>query len=200
MDSPPSHSTVHAGNNNHDRSRSALDLRINRHKLNSGVSSNDLRVSESELYEKSRTLASGAAGGGGGAAATAGGGRGSTCASSGGANGSRVNLERKRSRMRIEGINRTRNLKKSIKIMVIIIALFLFSWLPIHLYRLTTTFYPILVDLFDGTFGNGATAASRVINFRVTLLDLSHLFSLSFSSSLAPSFHSQTDKPFLFLF
>lgn len=147
-----SNSSAHnSSNSNPDRSsRSALDLRIGKHKLQPGVS-NELRISESELYEKSRICT------GGGESTT-----------SGGAGGSRVNLSRKRSRMRIEGINRTRNLKKSIKIMVIIIALFLFSWLPIHLYRLTTTFYPILVDLFDSMFGNGGLAASRVINFRVS--------------------------------
>ncbi|CAF0718388.1 unnamed protein product [Brachionus calyciflorus] len=59
---------------------------------------------------------------------------------------------RKRSRMRIEGLNRTRNLKKSIKTMIIIIALFLLSWLPIHLYRLATTFYPILMDYMEKNF------------------------------------------------
>ena len=47
------------------------------------------------------------------------------------------------------GLNRTRNLKKSIKVMIIIIALFLLSWLPIHLYRLVTTFYPILANLVN---------------------------------------------------
>lgn len=55
----------------------------------------------------------------------------------------------KKSRMRIEGYNRTRNLKKSIKTMIIIIALFLLSWLPIQLYRLATTFYPIVVDYIE---------------------------------------------------
>lgn len=153
---PPSHHHHHnshdkveknssvGGASGGDKSRSTLDLRLNAHnkihnKLQTSVS-NDLRLSESELYEKSRASAA-------------------SCNSS-----SRVNLERKRSRMRIEGLNRTRNLKKSIKTMVIIIALFLFSWLPIHLYRLTTTFYPILVSLFGG---NGASTANRVINFKV---------------------------------
>ncbi len=42
------------------------------------------------------------------------------------------------------GTNRTKNLKNSIKIMVIIIALFLLSWLPIHLYRLVTTYVPLI--------------------------------------------------------
>ena len=51
--------------------------------------------------------------------------------------------------MRVEGINRTYNLKKSIKIMVIIITSFLISWLPIHLYRLITTFHPLLTDSVD---------------------------------------------------
>lgn len=55
----------------------------------------------------------------------------------------------KKSKMRIENLNRTRNLKKSIKTMIIIIALFLLSWLPIHLYRLATTFYPIVVDYIE---------------------------------------------------
>lgn len=55
----------------------------------------------------------------------------------------------KKSKMRIETLNRTRNLKKSIKTMIIIIALFLLSWLPIHLYRLATTFYPIIVDYIE---------------------------------------------------
>lgn len=62
------------------------------------------------------------------------------------------NLQRKRSRMRIEGLNRTRNLKKSIKVMIIIIALFLLSWLPNHLYRLVTAFYPIIINLLDQSF------------------------------------------------
>lgn len=44
--------------------------------------------------------------------------------------------------MRAEGLTRTNNLKKSIKIMIIIITSFLLSWMPIHLYRLVTTFHP----------------------------------------------------------
>lgn len=64
-------------------------------------------------------------------------------------NTSATNARRKKSRMRIEGLNRTRNLKKSIKVMIIIIALFLLSWLPIHLYRLVTTYIPFFEDLFD---------------------------------------------------
>jgi hypothetical protein len=58
-------------------------------------------------------------------------------------------IQRKHSRMRIEGLNRTRNLKKSIKVMIIIIALFLLSWLPLHTYRLVTTFYPLLSEFFE---------------------------------------------------
>ena len=58
-------------------------------------------------------------------------------------------IQRKHSRMRIEGLNRTRNLKKSIKVMIIIIALFLLSWLPLHTYRLITTFYPLISDIFE---------------------------------------------------
>ena len=50
-----------------------------------------------------------------------------------------------------EGFNRTRNLKKSIKVMIIIIALFLLSWLPIHLYRLITTYVPIIHNYFDNS-------------------------------------------------
>nr|QVK45724.1 G protein-coupled receptor [Proales similis] len=65
------------------------------------------------------------------------------------ANLSEINPVIETNRMRIEGLNRTRNLKKSIKIMVIIIALFLLSWLPIHTYRLLTTFYPIISRYFQ---------------------------------------------------
>ena len=70
-------------------------------------------------------------------------------------------VQRKHSRMRIEGLNRTRNLKKSIKVMIIIIALFLLSWLPIHLYRLVTTFYPIVLRLFE----NSVSEADIHLNF-----------------------------------
>ena len=52
----------------------------------------------------------------------------------------------KGSLMRVEGINRSYNLKKSIKIMIIIITSFLISWLPIHLYRLVTTFHPFFTN------------------------------------------------------
>ena len=58
-------------------------------------------------------------------------------------------LVRKRSAMRVDGINRERNLKKSIKLMIIIIVLFLLSWLPIHLYRLVTTFYPLVASFVN---------------------------------------------------
>jgi hypothetical protein len=62
------------------------------------------------------------------------------------------NLRPKRSKLRVEGLNRTRNLKKSIKIMIIIIVLFLLSWLPLHLYRLVTTFYPVITDFIHSPF------------------------------------------------
>jgi hypothetical protein len=52
----------------------------------------------------------------------------------------------KGSLMRVEGINRANNLKKSMKIMIIIITSFLISWLPIHLYRLVTTFHPFFTN------------------------------------------------------
>lgn len=66
-------------------------------------------------------------------------------------------LIRKQSRgkLRVEGFTRTRNLKKSIKIMIIIIVLFLLSWLPIHVYRLLTTYYPIVQSYFNSKL-NGA--------------------------------------------
>jgi hypothetical protein len=65
-----------------------------------------------------------------------------------------VQVRRKGSHMRVDGINRTGNLKKSIKVMVIIITLFLLSWLPIHLYRLTTTFYPLIADFYDNSINS----------------------------------------------
>ena len=58
-------------------------------------------------------------------------------------------IKQKNSKMRIEGLNRTQNLKKSIKTMVIIIALFLLSWLPIHLYRLITTLTPFIKNFLE---------------------------------------------------
>jgi hypothetical protein len=58
--------------------------------------------------------------------------------------------------MRVEGCTRTRNLKKSIKVMIIIIVLFLLSWLPIHIYRLATTFYPLV----KGFWANVQTSPS----------------------------------------
>jgi hypothetical protein len=59
-------------------------------------------------------------------------------------------LKRKNSnnRLRVDGCTRTRNLKKSIKVMIIIIVLFLLSWLPIHMYRLATTFYPLIKNFW----------------------------------------------------
>jgi hypothetical protein len=47
------------------------------------------------------------------------------------------------STLRAEGLTRTKNLKKSMKIMLIIIVLFLLSWMPIWIYRILTTFYPL---------------------------------------------------------
>lgn len=38
--------------------------------------------------------------------------------------------------------------------MIIIIALFLLSWLPIHIYRMATTFYPILIEYFHSKFNS----------------------------------------------
>ncbi|RNA15662.1 orphan G- coupled receptor 40 [Brachionus plicatilis] len=73
----------------------------------------------------------------------------------------------KKSRMRIEGLNRTRNLKKSIKTMIIIIALFLLSWLPIHFYRLATTFYPIVVDYIE----KNLTPSEYLIQSRTVLFN-----------------------------
>lgn len=72
---------------------------------------------------------------------------------------------RKKSRMRIESLNRTRNLKKSIKVMIIIIALFLLSWLPIHLYRLVTTYIPFFEDLFNRTVSNVDKTAIELSSF-----------------------------------
>jgi hypothetical protein len=71
-------------------------------------------------------------------------------------------LDRKRSRMRVENLNRTKNLKKSIKTMIIIIALFLLSWLPIHLYRLVTTFYPTISGLFAESLASSISPSSSL--------------------------------------
>ncbi len=80
---------------------------------------------------------------------------------------------RKKSRMRIEGLNRTRNLKKSIKVMIIIIALFLLSWLPIHLYRLVTTYIPFFDDLFeDKTFSQTTKLSIDLSSFGNRSIDL----------------------------
>lgn len=64
---------------------------------------------------------------------------------------------RKKSGMRVENLNRTRNLKKSIKVMIIIIALFLLSWLPIHLYRILTTYIPFFQDLSSSSSSSSST-------------------------------------------
>ena len=72
----------------------------------------------------------------------------------------------RRSNIRMDFIIRKRNLKKSMKLMIIIILLFLLSWLPIHLYRLVTTFYPLvagfLADVF--LFGRASGAAMSLRN------------------------------------
>jgi hypothetical protein len=68
------------------------------------------------------------------------------------------------------GLNRTRNLKKSIKVMIIIIALFLLSWLPIQLYRLVTTFYPILAKLVSEVINSNSfmSSSTKSINSTTT--------------------------------
>ena len=82
-------------------------------------------------------------------------------------------VTRKKSRMRIEGLNRTRNLKKSIKVMIIIIALFLLSWLPIHLYRLVTTYIPFFDDLFENkTFSQTTKSSIDLSSFGNQSLEL----------------------------
>jgi hypothetical protein len=74
-----------------------------------------------------------------------------------------VDLRPQKTRMRVDGLNRTQNLKKSIKTMIIIITLFLLSWLPIHLYRLVTTFYPLIIK-FLNSFSSADASLSRSLN------------------------------------
>ena len=45
--------------------------------------------------------------------------------------------------------------------MIIIIALFLLSWLPIHLYRLVTTYYPLIQKYFSTSKAAAAAAADH---------------------------------------
>ena len=73
-----------------------------------------------------------------------------------------------------EGFNRTRNLKKSIKVMIIIIALFLLSWLPIHLYRLITTYVPLIHNYFDSSASGPGTSEPMITagNHTLNVIDL----------------------------
>ena len=76
-----------------------------------------------------------------------------------------------KSRMRVEGYNRTRNLKKSIKVMIIIIVLFLLSWLPIHMYRLVTTFYPVVKRLWEEFSYNPTQSADSTRELLISLMN-----------------------------
>ncbi len=92
------------------------------------------------------------------------------------------------SQMCTESDKRTHNLKKSMKLMVIIIALFLLSIGPIHLYRLITTFYPLLRSnsslmqikptVFDPTNSTATTAAANC-----TIENFLHCFYLTTNSN-----------------
>jgi len=100
---------------------------------------------------------------------------------------------RKKSGMRVENLNRTRNLKKSIKVMIIIIALFLLSWLPIHLYRILTTYIPFFQDLSSSS-SSSSSSSTRANYDELNNNNNNNNSSFSFNQSLLLAFRLENCK------